>query len=546
VTGPPSAAGDAASGGAGEDPAIASPATTSGSKSGRTATIVFAGILVSRVTGLARNWVFARYLGDSAAADAYNTAIRIPNIVRNLLGEGTISASFIPVYSGLLGKGDEKAARALANAMLGILLAAVSILTILGIALAEPLTALLAAGFEREKTELTARLVRVLFPMTGLMVISGWCLGIQNSHRRFFNSYASAAAWSIAQIALLLWKGPHTPSLAELAWWLAWATLAGSALQVAVQIPEVLRLVRPIRPSLDIKATGVADTLRNFVPVVVALGLFQISSLIDLQIASFLPDGAIADLGYASTLYLLPLGLFGLSIAASSLPEFSRDNAMAKRDALRDRLRDSWVRILFYILPTTAAFIVYGDLVIALVLRSGRFGAEETRIVHWILAAYSVGLVSYSSVRLLASAFYAMQDYKTPLRGALYSIVVGGMLAASIALPLRKSLIGAAGIALGSGVASYINLATLARGLRSSLGKLFTPEMWHGVRRIVIGTVAATVLAYPVKWLLSDAHYLIRAIATLMVFGGIFLGVTHRLGSGEAARLLRSARLVRR
>ena len=505
-------------------------------KSGGGDVVIAAGILVSRFAGLARNWIFARYLGDSAAADAYNAALRIPNIVRNLLGEGTISASFIPVYSGMLGRGEERQARALAGAMLGVLLAAVSALTILGIVLAPALTSALAAGFDAEKTELTTRLVRVLFPMTGLMVISGWCLGIQNSHGRFFNSYATGALWSLAQIVLLAGWGSRAATLEQLAWWLAWATLAGAAIQVLAQLPEVARLVRPLPVSLDLKAEGVAKTLSNFVPVVISLGLFQISSLVDLQIASWLPDGAIADLGYATTIYVLPISLFGLSVAASSLPQFSRDSANVAHEALLEGVRNGWVRILFYVVPTTVAFVAFGDQIIGLLLRSGRFGAAETRIVHLILGAYGLGLVGTSSVRLLAAAFHAMQDYRTPLRGAVLSISCSAVLAAAIAYPLRHSLVGAAGIALGSAIGAYANLATLLRGLRRRLGAIYTPAMWAGTWRIVQATLAAAAGAGLVRWILRDAHYVVLAVATLLVYAGIFLVVAHRLGSGEAGR----------
>lgn len=183
----------------------------------RSASVVFAGILISRVLGLVRQMLFARFFGDTAASDAFTAAFKIPGLLRNLLGEGTLSASFVPVYSRMLGAGDEKRANALAGAVLGLLLAGVSVLTVIGMIAAPILTSALAPGFDAERSELTIRLTRVLFPMTALMVLSGWCLGVQNSHRRFFWSYASAALWSLAQIVLLLWWGDAAASLAQLA-----------------------------------------------------------------------------------------------------------------------------------------------------------------------------------------------------------------------------------------------------------------------------------------------------------------------------------------
>lgn len=510
---------------------------------GRSALVVGAGIFISRVVGLLRNTVFAYYFGAGAASDAYNAAFRIPNAVRNLLGEGTLSAAFVPVYSRHLGRGDTASARALANAMLGLLFVAVSVLTLVGIASAPWLTATLAAGFDEPTRALTTRLTRVLFPMTGVMVLSGWCLGIQNSHRKFFWSYASAALWSVAQIVLLLVGGPRARDAEQLAYWLAWATLAGALLQVAAQAPEVLRLLGPLRPSLDRANDSVRQVLRNLVPVVTALGVVQISAFVDLQIASFLPAGAATNITYANTLALLPVSLFGVSVAAASLPEFSRDSGALALDALRERLRSGWQRILFYVVPSAVAFIVLGDYCVGLLYRAGRFGAEEQRIVHAVLTGYAIGLVSFGSVKLLGSAFHALQDYRTPLRASLMSITVSALAAVSIAVPLRSSPYATAGIAVGSALGSYVNLAVLAGGLRRRLGPLYTPAMWRGTRRIVVASLTAALAggaarlaheAFAATW-----HVRVAALPVLGAFGVTYLVTAWWMGSAEAARWLR-------
>ena len=517
---------------------------------GRSAFVVGAGILISRVIGLLRNTAFAYYFGAGAASDAYNAAFKIPNAVRNLLGEGTLSAAFVPVYSRLLGRGDERAARALANAVLGLLLAGVSLLTLAGIAAAPALTAVLTPGFDAGTQALTTRLTRVLFPMTGIMVLSGWCLGIQNSHRRFFWSYASAALWSLAQIVLLLVWGPRADSATTLALWLAWATLVGAVLQVAAQVPEVLRLVGSLRPTFDRAAEGVMPTLRNVVPVVTALGVVQISSFVDLQIASFLAAGATTNITYANTLALLPVSLFGVSVAAASLPEFSRDSGSLALDTLRERLRVGWQRILFYIVPSAFVFGFLGDYCVGLLYRAGRFGAAEERVVYAVLAAYAVGLVSFGSVKLLGSAYYALQDYRTPLRASIMSIVVSAVAAVSIAVPLRASPYATAGIALASSLGSYVNLARLTRGLRQRLGALYTPAMWVGTRRIVVSAMVATLAGLGVR-LLHQAvypalHPRLAGVPALAVFAGVYLGTAWMLGSHEAARWLRRSPRVPR
>ncbi len=506
----------------------------------KSAVVVAAGILISRLTGLLRQTVFAHFFGDTAQADAFNVALRIPNSLRNLLGEGTVGAAFIPAYSALIER-DEKASKEMANAVLGILLLVASLLTVVGVVLAPWLAYLLAPGYRNqpEQIELVIRLTRVLFPMAGLMVISGWCLGVQNSHRRFFWSYASAALWSLAQIALLVGFGSKSESLSQLAWWLAWATLAGSALQVAAQLPEVIRLLQGLKPSLNRAAEGVLPVVRNFVPVVAAVGVAQLSGFIDQGIATFMVEGAVSNLFYANTLALLPVSLFGVSIVASSLPELSRDNAREHNDAVRERIRNSWARIFFYVVPSAVAFIVLGDYCSGIIYRSGKFGSEQQRIVHFVLAAYALGILSFASVRLLASVFHARQDYKTPLRAAALSLCVSAVVAASLAYIARDSEYAPAAIALGSALGSYVNFAYLMRGVRRNVGSIGNVALWTSVRRVVVAVVIATAVVLPLRSVLDPSNPRVTGPAILSVYGVVFLVSAWLMGSHEAARILR-------
>jgi putative peptidoglycan lipid II flippase len=528
-----------------ETPDAAAAALARESGSARAAAMVGAGILLSRIFGFVRNFLFARYLGITDAADAYTAALKIPNVVRNLLGEGTISASFIPVYSAMLGRGDETDARRLAGAVLGLLLVFVSVLTLAGIGLAPLLTAVFLQGYDPATRELATRLMRVMFPMTGVMVISAWCLGIQNSHRRFFISYASAILWSLAQIVLLLGWAPGIADLTRLAWYLAWATLAGALLQVAAQLPEALKLTAPLRVQLDPSAPGLARTVRNFVPVVLALGVVQISSFIDVFLAGWLPDGTLASLEYARIVFLLPIGLFGVSVAAASLPELARESSVQAMEPLRERLRAGWMRIAFYIVPSMVVFVAFGDHVISLLYRSGEFGLDATRVAHLILAGFALGLLGFASVKLFASAYYALQDYRTPLRAGIIGLVVFCATAGALTWVFRDSYLGAAGIALGSSVAAYVNLGTLVHGLRRRMGALYTAGMWRGTARIAGSAAIAGGAAALAEWLLRGVHFRLAAVGTLLAFGSIFIVVAYAFGSAEARRWLRTLRLSR-
>src|SRR6266566_3012718 len=286
---------------------------------GRSAFIVGAGILISRIVGLARQRFFAYYFGASAAGDAFSAAFRIPNFLQNIFGEGALSASFIPVYANLLAHDNEDEAAHVANAVLALLALAVSVIVLTGVLATPYIITGIAPGFEGETRELTIRLVRILFPGAGLLVLSAWCLGVLNSHHRFFISYTAPVAWNVAIIAALIFYGKRL-DLFPLAEVVAWASVVGSALQFGVQLPTVLKLIHRFRPAIDIANAHVKQVVHNFFPVFMSRGVVQISAFVDAEFASFLGQGAVVALNYAQSLYTLPVSLFGMSVSAAELP----------------------------------------------------------------------------------------------------------------------------------------------------------------------------------------------------------------------------------
>src|SRR3712207_1576691 len=339
---------------------------------GRGAFLVGAGILLSRIVGVVRQRVFAYFLGNSDAMDAFNAAFRIPNFLQNVFGEGALSASFIPVYAKLLASKDgeteaERAARQeeadrVAWSVFTLLALVVSVLVLVGVLSTPLLINAIAPGFEGEKRALTEQLVRIFFPGAGLLVLSAWCLGVLNSHRRFFLSYTAPVVWNITLIAALAWAGwPSRPvPLSDLGVWgrvaafAGWGSVLGSAFQFAVQLPTVLRLLRRVRPALGVGNSHVRTVLRNFVPVFVSRGVVQISAFVDAWLASWLGTGAVAALGYAQSLYTLPVSLFGISVSAAELPEMSsatgEESAVAEK--LRTRLEAGLRQIAVFIVPS--------------------------------------------------------------------------------------------------------------------------------------------------------------------------------------------------
>ncbi|HYL64020.1 MAG TPA: murein biosynthesis integral membrane protein MurJ, partial [Candidatus Methylomirabilis sp.] len=336
-------------------------AATPAPRSGRFAFLVAAGIFLSRIAGLIRDRVFAHYFGLSDAADAFKAALRIPNFLQNLFGEGVLSASFIPVYANLLAREDKEEARRTAGAVAALLALTASIFVLIGVLTTPYLIDAIAPGFTGPKRELTIRLVRIFFPGAGLLVLSAWCLGVLNSHRRFFLSYTAPVIWNVAMIAAM-WGFGSRYAQYPLAAIVAWGSVVGSALQVAVQLPTVLNLLHGLHLAFDHQAENVRTIVRNFVPVFISRGVVQISAYVDAFLASFLPVGAVAALANAQTLYLLPVSLFGMSVSASELPQMSGalGDETEVATALRFRLNAGLRQIALFVVPSIAAFLILG------------------------------------------------------------------------------------------------------------------------------------------------------------------------------------------
>lgn len=356
------------------------------------ATLVAAGILLSRIAGLVRESIFNHYFGLSAAADAFRAALKIPNFLQNLFGEGVLSASFIPVYAGLIAREKREEAGRAAGAIFAILALVTAVIVVLGVAATPIFIDLVAWGFHGEKRELTITLVRILFPGAGLLVMSAWCLGILNSHRRFFLSYCAPVMWNLVMIASLVGFGRHAKP-EHLAVIVAWASVIGSAVQFLVQLPFVLQLVPALKPALSTELESVRIVIRNFIPVFISRGVVQVSAFIDSSIASLLPNGSVAAITNAQTLYLLPISLFGMSVSASELPEMSSAVGSGSEIAafLVKRLTNGLRRITLLVIPSAVAFVALGDMVAGFVYQTGKFTASDTRYVWTILAGSGVG-----------------------------------------------------------------------------------------------------------------------------------------------------------
>jgi putative peptidoglycan lipid II flippase len=534
-----------------------------GSKGARAAWLVGAGIFLSRVAGLVREMVFSFYFGNSAVADAWGAALRTPNVIQNLLGEGTLSASFVPVYARVLEEGREQEAGRFAGAALGILSVVAFGLGLLGLLLAPVIVDVFYSRWSPEKQALTVQLIRILFPMTALLAVSAWALGILNSHRRFFVGYVAPVLWNLAMITVLVafgsvlgWNAQGRD--ADLMVALAFGALVGGALQFGVMLPWVLPVLRHFRLSVSRKVTGMAEAIRTFVPVVTSRGVVNLSGLLDIVLAALLADGAVAMLRYGQTLYVLPISLFGMSIAASELPELSRAGS-ADLEKARARVRLALERIGFLLVPSMLAYMTLGDVFVAGMFERGEFGRVDTVAVYAVLAAYALGILASSGSRVLSSAFYALRDTHTPARIAYLRVFVSAVVGIALMFPLDRVgvgglRLGATGLALGASVGAWVENLLLHRKLEAALGP-HRPAPSRALR-IGLAGLGATLAGLLAKLALGSAVpvrtgllpgllgpdsplvWPLAAAGTGLAFGVSYLAITSALGVGVPLRRL--------
>ena len=479
----------------------------------------------------------AHFLGNSEAADAFYAAVKIPNFPQNLLGEGVLSASFIPVYANLIAKDDKALAGQVAGVILSLLAAIVAVIVFTGVILTPNLIDLIAPGFHDQKRELTIHLVQIIFPATGLLVISAWCLGILNSHHKFFLSYAAPLVSNLA-VVIVLFCFRHEPLENKLAVYAAWGIVLGALAQLLAQLPVTLKLIPHLKIGFSFSTDSVQEIIKNFVPVVVSRGVVQMSAYIDSILASFLPSGAVAALGYAQAIYMLPISLFGMSVAAAELPSMSQAYGSANFYLiLKQRLNSASRKIAYFVIPSVAAFLVLGDVVAALLFQTGQFNHATSVYVWTILAGSSVGLLASTLGRLYSSAFYSLRDTKTPLRFSLIRVILTTVLGYFMGLWLPKLLgvqasWGTAGLTASSGIAGWFEFFLLRRKLNSLIGisgldRNFLAKLW-------IAALLSSAIGFLVKILLPDPHPFLRGVVIISLFALSYLALSIALGIEEA------------
>ena len=545
-----------------------------GEKPKRSASVlVGAGILLSRLAGLIRESVFGAFLPAGAAGDAFASAIRIPNVLQLLLGEGTLSASFIPVYADALEKDEEEAGR-IAGAVATLLLLVAAALVLIAVLAAPLILTVIAPGFRGdERFDLAVTLLRVTFPGAGITVLGAWCLGVLNSHRSFFLSYVAPVLWNLAQIsavagaAIFFGVGEFTgdPSelsdpatnievLGEVAVVASWGFLVGAVLQFAVQVPKVRQLAKNLNFRLDLKLQGVRDVIGRFGGAVLGRGIVQISALVDQVLASILVIGGTFALAKAQVVYILPISVFAISVAAAELPELSK---MTSKDEVRDRAQTGFSRILFFVSFAALAYILLGDKVVGTLFERGRWTSDDTLLVWFALAAYSIGLPPSAASRMTQNTLWSQGDTRGPAQAAVFRLVIAVVVALATmfffdrlgttdvrnALPtlfdggLRNDALrlGAVGITLGSAVASWVEAYVLGRLAGRAVPGVnpFAP-----FKPLLPALIAAAIVALIMRFVTDDLFIPLAMVLSVGLSGLTYLLVNYIRGVPEVNMLL--------
>lgn len=482
--------------------------------------VVGATTMLSRVLGFVRDMALAWLFGAGMVADCFFVAFRIPSTLRELFGEGALSAAFVPAFTKAAEREGREAAWRLANAVLGTLLVVVLLVSGAGILLAPEIVRLLAPGFSQVpgKLALTVQLLRIMFPYLALVGVAALFMAILNSLGHFLTPALSPTMLNLAMIAAVLGVSPlvEQPILP-----VAVAVLVGGAGQLLIQFPAaVARGWRPA-PRVAPFDPGVREIGRLMLPGVAGLAITQINVFVGTLLASFLAEGSVAALTYAFRLVQFPIGVIGVAIATGALPVLATAYARDDLPGMKQSLVGSLRLACFLSLPAMVGLAVFGRPIVHVLFERGAFTADVTRLTAAILLGYAVGLVCYIANRILAPAFYAMQDTRTPVVSGVAAVAVN--IAASL---LLMGPLGATGLALATAVASLSNCVQLAVTLRRRIGPV-------GFRALGRATSKVGVACLPMAFwgLLAERWWSVTTVASASGKAGLLVfDVTVALG----------------
>ncbi|MBC8313247.1 MAG: murein biosynthesis integral membrane protein MurJ [Candidatus Cloacimonetes bacterium] len=490
---------------------------------------ISSGTFLSRISGLARDIVLTHFLGATSVADSFGVAFVIPNMLRGLFGEGALSAAFIPLYTEFKEKKSKAETIQFALNILSILIILLIILVGIGIVLAPIIVKLIAPGFALEFQSLTSQLTQTLFPYLFLIGLTSVVIAILNAHSIFFLPSLSPMMFNLGIIIpAIIYTTLKESSIEEKAFILAAGVLFGGICQLSVNLPLLRKIGYKFKFRINLKQKEIKQVWQRMIPGIVGIGIREINVVVDTILASVLAVGSVAALQYGNRLMQLPLGVFGIAIGTALLPLFSRYIANNQTDKLKKSLKDAFNLILIIMLPIIAIILVMGRDMISLIYLHGAF--DEKNALPMTFAAllfYSIGLVSHSSVRIFASAFFALKNTKTPMKIAAITVVCNIIL--NIIL---MHFIKLKGLALATSISATIQAFILFFVLQKNIGKInFSNILSNFLKICIISILLGFVCFYlnqititsMLNWriLLFLKILVIMIISSLIYFSGL-------------------------
>ncbi|PKN66786.1 MAG: murein biosynthesis integral membrane protein MurJ [Deltaproteobacteria bacterium HGW-Deltaproteobacteria-12] len=507
-------------------------------KVAKAAGIVGAATLVSRIFGVVRDMVIAAFFGASWMTDAFWVAFRIPNMLRRLLGEGSLTVSFVPVFTEYLHKKSKEEALELASnafTILSVILAGVSVL---GILLSPLIVGLIAPGFlaRPEQFALTVFLNRLMFPYIFFIALVALCMGILNSFRHFTAPALSPVMLNIAMISAALglrsfFEAPITA--------LAVGVLIGGVLQLAMQWPALRKYGVKFKFRFHLQHPGIRQIGLLMLPAILGAGVGTINVFVGTVLASLLPGGSVTYLFYADRIIEFPLGIFAIAIGTATLPSFSQHVAAGRMDDLKAGISFSLRLMLFLTIPSMAALMALHLPIISVLFQRGAFDAQAAIYTGQALFCYALGLWAFAMLRVFVSAFYSLQDSRWPMKAAVITLIVNVLASLALMYPLKHN-----GIALAGSISASVNVLILGFVLKRKIGAYLDRAFYKSILKITLSTItmlaAIGLIEYFLPWDTSAGLQtrLLYLISTVVVGAATFFISAYLLQSPEINSLM--------
>jgi len=486
-------------------------------KIARSAGAVSGAVMCSRVLGLVREQIFAGMFGAGYAYDAFVVAFRIPNLLRDLFGEGALSAAFVTVFTNYETNKGKEATWKLANNVLTFITLLLSLLTLTGIYLSGPIVNLLAPDFQliSGKTDLTVHLTRIMFPFLIFVALAAVVMGILNTRGRFFVPAISSSFFNLGSIVggvslAFLFQKIGRPAIAGM----AWGTLIGGMLQLVIQLPTLKKVGFNFKPALTLSDPGLKRVLLLMLPATIGLSATQINIFVNTNFAASCAEGSVSWLNYAFRLVQLPIGLFGVAFSIAVMPLLGKHAAQHDLQGLKQTFNSSLIMVLSLTIPATAGLVLLAEPIIRLIFEHGAFTQFDTYRTTEALTCYAYGLFAYSAVKVMVPVFYALGDTKFPVIGSFIAVAAN-----IIIISLTIDYFQHKAIALSTSCTMTLNFLFLGVILYRKLPEFSLANLFEGTGKIIAASGVMSLGVWGLRILLNS--WLTGALVLQMA--GVFL-----------------------